>query len=245
MAYRVIVTKNKIGYKLVCVPLRFKVAKYKLDRFSWLSYDVKLSNSISRAKRKIYDYATNNDFKYFVTLTFSNSFDSYNLDSVRIKVQQLIRDLRKRYNSRFDFILIPEKHKKGNWHLHGLFSSDFENDFVMNSHHYLTWTSFDKFGFSSIELIKNYDACCKYITKYITKEFEKVGKSKHLYFCSKGLKTSDVLCDVVCTNLDIDFDYSCDYCLIKSFNDSNFNYYLDHVENNFINYYNSVTDIDN
>lgn len=55
------------------------------------------------------------------------------------------------------------------------------------------WTSYRaKFGFCDLEEIRNPDACCKYVTKYITKDLlssvKEVGA--HTYYCSQGLKRS-------------------------------------------------------
>ena len=241
---RIIITKNKFGYRLERLPIRFKSYNRKEKNY-WLSYNDRLQNSIIRSRRMVYEYAINNDFKYFVTLTFNDSFDDYNLDMVRNRVQQIIRNMRKKYKKDFQFLLIPERHKKGDWHLHGFFTSDFVCDMDYNSFNYLHWLSFDNFGFSSIEEIRDYESCCKYITKYISKQFVNGKKKSHLYFCSKGLKTSEVLYDLVCTNTDIDYDFYSDYVSIKDFKEDSKLDIFEKIESSFYNYYNSVTDIDN
>ena len=74
----------------------------------------KLSNNISRAKSKIYEYALCNDFEYFVTLTLDkNKIDRSNIDNFIKKLSQYIRDTRKSTGQKIQYILIPEKHKDG------------------------------------------------------------------------------------------------------------------------------------
>lgn len=236
MLSRGIVKKSLYNYKLVVLPIRFKSNRTSLKKFN--TYDFKLANSISRTKKVIYDYAINNEFKYFVTITCNDNVNSYNLDELRLLVTQIIRDLRKKYHLKFDYILIPEKHKKGDYHLHGFFTQDFEVDLYRNDHFYLSWKSFDKYGFTDIDKIHNYEASCKYITKYITKEFAVISKGKHLYYCSKGLKRSEVIRDYIINNYNFDFDYQNDYCSIKEFNDYKI---LQDYDNSIYNDYNSVT----
>lgn len=214
MFSRAILKYNNINYKLVMLPLRGKCSNVRHKKFN--SYDEKLENSISRAKKIIFELVANNDFKYFVTLTFNDTLNDYNLDIIRNHVTQLIRDLRKKYkNLTFDYVIIPEKHKKGDWHLHCFFSKDFEVDFVYNDHNYIDWVSFIKFGQCNISKIRNYEASCKYLTKYITKDLYEVAKGKHLYFCSNGLKKAQKLYDFVTAGYHNDFDFENEFCSVK------------------------------
>jgi len=82
----------------------------------------KLSNSISRTKSKILEYALCNDFEYFVTLTLNKSkIDRSDINNFVKKLGQYIRNIKKLKNQKIQYILIPEKHKDGkNWHMHGL-----------------------------------------------------------------------------------------------------------------------------
>lgn len=243
MFSRLIFKYNTIKCQAIMLPLRFK-SYSSLKKFN--SYDSKLNNSIIRSKNKIFDYAINNNFKYFITLTCKDSYNSYDLEKLNRDVSQIIRSCRKKYSTSFSYILIPEKHKKGDYHLHGLLSADFEQDFYINEHNYLSFKSFDKIGFSSIEKIRNYESCCKYITKYITKELFMISKGKHCYYCSNDLKRSEKIYDLIIHNgSTLDFDYNNDYCSLKDVSLDKVDNYLDYIFNNhFYNYYNSVTNID-
>lgn len=193
-------------YKLCQTPLTFKSQKRILKNFL-KSNNEKLYNNIIRAKSNIFDYCMCNEFYYFVTITVNSEHDRKDLDWLRKTTNQIIRDCRHKYGGYFKFILIPEQHKDGAWHMHGLFDKSFGQDFYINDKNYLSWSSYDKIGFSSISKIQNYDACIKYITKYIKKDFEKREKGKHLYFCSNNLKKSNKVLDLVISEHAIDFDF--------------------------------------
>lgn len=244
MFSRLIFKYNTLSCKAVMLPIRFN--SYKSSLRSFKTYEERLSSSVSRSKSKIFDYACNNYFKYFITITCNSSYDSYNLEKLRRDVSQIVRDLRKKYKCYIGYILIPEKHEKGDFHLHGLFTKDIELDFYKNEHCYLSVRSFDKIGFTCIENIRNYEACCKYITKYITKDLFILSKGKHAYFVSNGLETSKNIYDLVITSGDkLDFDFKSDYCSIKDISLEDSNHYIDYIFNNhFYNYYNNITSID-
>lgn len=198
-------------YKFVKTSVTPKSNNKRLPNY-WKSNNEKLVNNIIRAKTNLFDYCLNNKFEYFVTLTINSNYDRFDLESIRRYISQIIRDLRVKYGGDFKYILIPEQHKNGAWHLHGLFDYNFGVDFYINDKGYLSWDSYDKFGFSSISKIRDYLACCKYITKYVKKDFEKREKCKHLYFCSHNLVKSNKILDVVTTNDIINWDYVDKYC---------------------------------
>lgn len=186
--------------KVVNVPLSNKQIWINKENFK--HYSNKLDNSISRARSTIYELALCNNFYWFVTITINSCYDRKNLNWFRSTTNQIIRNLRKKFNGELNlfYLLIPEKHKDGSYHMHGLFSYDFIYDFYINKNRYLSWNSYDQIGFSSISKIDNYVACCKYITKYISKEFKNVEKDKHTYFCSQGLKRKELDSIYIITN---------------------------------------------
>ena len=74
-----------------------------------------------------------------------------------------------------------------------------------------------RFGFVSVSKIDNYFATCKYITKYITKNFYDSTKFQRLYFCSQGLKRSQITADfVINSNIQLAYDYKSEFCKIKN-----------------------------
>ncbi|NLZ55007.1 MAG: hypothetical protein GX892_18040, partial [Thermoanaerobacteraceae bacterium] len=83
--------------------------------------EIKLKESISRSRSTIFEYSMCNEFEYFVTLTLDKKkYDRYDLDAYIKDLGQYIRNLRRKYKADIQYLLIPELHKDGAWHLHGL-----------------------------------------------------------------------------------------------------------------------------
>lgn len=160
----------------------------------------RFSNSLSRARSTVFEIALCNDFKYFCTFTLDKEkIDRFDLDGFRKKFTQYIRDLNKNRpeNEKIRYLLIPEQHGDGAWHMHGLLMGLTESELTLNGNGYLDWNGYRKrFGFFSVSPIDNSVACAKYITKYIGKDFDNVSREKcqHLFFASKGLKRKEQIC---------------------------------------------------
>ena len=157
----------------------------------------KLRNNISRAKNKVFEYAKCNKWDYFFTGTLDKrKQDRYDLQGYIRDLGQFIRDERKRTGAEIRYILIPEQHKNGAWHMHGYFYGIPETDVQINAHGYYDWTRYSKrFGYCSLDKIKDKDRCDNYITKYISKEMGgmAIEKRKKLYYTSRGLNTAEVI----------------------------------------------------
>lgn len=183
----------------------------------------KLDNSISRAKTKIFEYAICNEFDYFVTLTINpKKYDSKNLDKYYKDLSQFIRNYRRLYNTKIDYVLVPERHKSGAWHMHGLIKGIVKDHLIFNQNGYLTWTKYhDKFGYISLDAIKNRLAVAKYITKYITKNTDNTVTelNKKTYYCSRGLKKSETIIEGIANynifNNAFVWDFENDYVKVK------------------------------
>lgn len=162
--------------------------------------DERLANSLSRARSTVFEIALCNDFEYFCTFTLDETKrDRFDLDSFRKDFTQYIRDLNKKRaeNEKIRYLLIPEQHQDGAWHMHGLLMGLTESELTLNENGYLDWNGYrQRFGFFSVSPIENSVACAKYITKYIGKDFEKVDleKGQHLFFASKGLARKEQIC---------------------------------------------------
>lgn len=203
-------------YKYISIPI-LKNGTYDLSYKKNVSNLEKLENNIIRAKTKIKDYILCNDFHYFITITLSSKYDRFDLLSLQKKVSQRIRDARRNNLCVLKYILIPEQHKNGAWHLHGVLSQDFYCFMKYNQFNYLTCSLFDTLGFNSISIINSKDRVGSYITKYITKDLAKREKGKHLYFASNGL-LKPMLVDNIIYKSSIDwqfFDFVNNYCAIR------------------------------
>lgn len=183
----------------------------------------KLENNISRAKSQVRELGLCNPWDYFVTLTISPT--KYNRFDLPLFIKDFTTFLHN-YNKRCDesekvhYLLIPEKHLDGAWHLHGLIRGIRESDLYTNQYGYLTWKQYEtKFGFISMERIKSKERVSSYILKYFTKDSSKnvseVGA--HLYYRSKGLQTAKVIYrGNACLHADWDYEHPDGYCKVKT-----------------------------
>ena len=165
----------------------------------------KLSNNISRARSKIYEYAYCNQWDFFITLTISpERYDRYDLKAYIKDLGKFINNYSTIHHSKILYILIPEQHKNGAWHMHGLVSGILFKHLVINDNGYLDFPMYSKkFGFCSLSHVKNREAVSKYITKYVTKELFARSFGERCYYCSKGLKKAELLYQF--DNIDPDF----------------------------------------
>lgn len=159
----------------------------------------KLANNIARARSKVTELVLCNPWKYWCTLTLSpKKYDRYNLKGY-------VRDLGSfltNYNrycapeEKVRYLLVPEMHKDGAWHMHGFLNGIKERDIVRNRNNYYTWKQYDeKFGYMSLDYVKDIEKASSYMKKYMVKDISKsVTKlGAHSYYASKGLKVAKVL----------------------------------------------------
>lgn len=198
-------------------------------------YDNKLDNNISRARSMVLQYALCNPWEYFFTGTLDKSkFDRFNLDTFAGRLMQFIRDKRKSYGVKFDVLLVPERHRDGAWHIHGLihglpeqalcrFSAPAPQKLIDGG--FFDWPDYrNKFGFCSLAPIRDPIATAYYITKYISKDL--AGRSnelgKHLYFHSRPLKKAEVASRVYYPNRQLDgyCTQEFDFCKTGMVNDA-------------------------
>lgn len=173
--------------------------------------DERFSQSISRAKSAIFELALCNEFEFFVTLTLdAEKRDRNDLKGFRRDFAQFVRNENKKRSEaqKIEYLLIPEQHKNGAWHMHGLFKGlVVGGDLKRNEHKYLDWAAYRKrFGFFSCSRIKSRVACSKYITKYVTKDIScatTLDSGAHLYYASQGLQRRETV-----------FTYCADRCPI-------------------------------
>lgn len=197
----------------------------------------RFSSSISRAKARVFELASCNEFQHFGTLTLNGAWrDRENLKDFRKSFAMLIRNLNRDRAEKIKYILLPERHKKGGWHLHGLFMGLTDNDLraftlqdkipkkmkklLKKGEKLFDFTRFSqKFGYSSFSPIKNVTASAVYITKYITKDMATQNRAcgEHLFFASQGLKGREVLARDCTEPPPFDsWDFENDYCKIKT-----------------------------
>ena len=187
------IQKNIYNNYMFCeTPLRFK-SSYRLKDFK--HYDSKLDNSISRARSNIFNIAMFNKFDYFYTQTISSKFNRKDLLKFISKFRRTIKYMRSLCNDNYKYLIVPEFHLDGEcYHLHGFIDKSFEKFFFINKNGFTDIKYLCNLGFVSVQPIKNYEACIKYFTKYITKDLCKSrNKGEHIYYCSRGLKRENVI----------------------------------------------------
>lgn len=197
----------------------------------------KLPQNVRRAKSRVFELAMCNTFSHFVTLTFSPEKvqDRENLNELMKRFCKFLNNYNNRHaGGGLSYLLIPEQHKEGGWHLHGLFSGIPEADlrtFSLHEHlpHYIrqklfrgeqvqSWVPYEqKFGYCVVEPVRSVEGVSKYITKYITKELDKSVRdlNAHMYYHSRNLQGKTLLYSAPDCVLP-DPDYSGEYCLIKN-----------------------------
>lgn len=150
-------------------------------------------------RRKIKGYALCNNFRWFVTLTFNpKKVNSSNYETAKNTLLKWCRWMRDTYN-KFDYLMIPELHKSGAVHFHGLLG-DVPAQFVeaihpktgepITRHDRQVYNLADwEYGFSDCEEIESPERAASYITKYITKTLltDKKMYNKKRYYNSQGL----------------------------------------------------------
>lgn len=149
-----------------------------------------ISRSLRRSKNMIAHYCHANDFTHFCTLTLDPKVFEDRHD--RTKSLELLRKwlkVQRQKWGKFDYIFIPEVHKNGGIHFHGVFKG-YNGSITFAKkrkgrevYHLKEWS----YGFTDVELISNIAKVSNYIRKYITKDMEYIfGKQK--YIVSRGLK---------------------------------------------------------
>lgn len=157
--------------------------------------------NLYKTKQNIIDLAYENSldtpWEYFVTLTFNDKkVNSKNYDYVVEVLSKWLNNM-KHQNKEMKYILVPELHKSGRVHFHGVFKNvpnwKLEKAYYPNSNRLIKKNGLQiynlvnyKYGFTTVSEIKNMEAVSVYISKYMTKELIDDNYKKR-YWCSKSL----------------------------------------------------------
>lgn len=187
----------------------------------------KLDTNIRRAKRTVFELAICNEWDLFVTLTIdSKKYCRSDLDTYRSDLMQWLRDYGKKHNIKIDYLLIPELHSDGtSWHLHGFIKGLPLDHLSINKNGYQDWQDYqNKFGWISLDKIKDAEACSRYITKYISKDLADCVKeiNAKMYYCSQGLQRSTIEKSGMYSEYKpLNWDFENEYAKIKWIKDEN------------------------
>lgn len=183
--------------------------------------DEKSACNLYRARARVRELAFCNPWEWFVTITINaENQDRFDLDEFKKRWSQCLKDYGKKYGVRPSYLLVPEQHKNGAWHAHGLLHDMSPESMKKNEHGYLDVPYFrNRFGFVSLSKVRDLDATRAYITKYVSKSLgDGVEVGKHLYLSSNGLARKSALCKVW---IALDWQYSCDFCAVYETKDFN------------------------
>lgn len=164
--------------------------------------------SVSRTRNKIQIITSSFDgWAYFATFTFDKNkvSDRYSYKDCSSCMHEFLSDLKKSYPD-VVYIVVPELHKDGAIHFHGVFSHDIPLTYVgkfrlkkgrppEDTYHFNGFN----YGFTTVTKVRSLDAVTVYISKYITKAITVISKNKKRYWYShskiKINKSSDCLCN--------------------------------------------------
>lgn len=162
-------------------------------------------SSLIRSKQAIYKYARQVNWEYFITLTFSpDSVDRFDFDSCMKKSRQWFNHQQQRYAPDLQYLYVPEMHKSGAWHIHGLVARVGSMSFVDSGHRDHGKVIYNlsgwRFGFSTATLIEDTKRVANYVTKYVTKDLVALSKGKSRYYRSRNIpepQVDEVLIDTL------------------------------------------------
>lgn len=148
--------------------------------------------NFNRTKQMVFQYARCANWEYFITLTFSgDKVDRYNFDECSKKARAWLHNQRTRYAPDLMYLLVPEQHKDGAWHFHGLLANTGNMSFIDSGHkdkgdiiyNMVKW----QYGFTTATRVKDIHKVAKYIGKYITKSLCDITPGRKRYFPSHNL----------------------------------------------------------
>lgn len=148
--------------------------------------------SYNRTKNKIFEYSRCVKWEKFITLTFNEQkVDRYNFDECSRIARKWLNNQR-RNAPELQYLLVPELHKDGAYHFHGLLANTGNMKFKDSGkrtkdkrivYNMASWN----YGFTTAVDIYDTHGISKYIGKYITKELCGITKGKNRYFVSSNM----------------------------------------------------------
>lgn len=149
------------------------------------------ARSIRRTKNSVFDYALNNTWDYFVTLTFDNSFDRYNFHYLNKYTRHFFNNFKTNYCRDMKYLGLPEFHKDGAIHFHFLVSGTNLQDLLTphcDQKKYPGAKILEKWrGINLWEPVKNSVAISCYMCKYVVKDII-VNSGQSRYIRSRNLE---------------------------------------------------------
>lgn len=206
----------------ILVQKRLKKSEYKgewaecpfsddLDQLEFLSiYDEDLHKkrleekeesirqSRARSINAIYDIARSNFWEWFVTFTFDpKRSDRYDYKECSKKLSKWFNHTREVCPDMV-YLVVPEQHKDGAFHFHGLFSGidylpfTFSGKLDKQGRPIYNIGSY-KWGFTTATKVGDSAKASSYLCKYVTKDLCAVTAGKKRYWSSKNVKRPEII----------------------------------------------------
>lgn len=172
---------------------------YRPDNAEEIEEKGRFLSSVIRARSRVRELAMCQHWEYFVTLTLDETKqDRFDISDYIKKLGYWIQNYNRKYGVKLQYLIIPEQHKNGAWHAHGLLRGVAPDSLCKNEHGYLDLPYYrNRFGYISLGRVKSHERCASYITKYISKDVkstsEHMKKGAHLFYASRGLKGKEIL----------------------------------------------------
>jgi len=152
--------------------------------------------NLYKTKNKLRDYARNNHFDKFWTLTFDPKICGESDDYRFEEMEKWLHKMRKKYG-KFNYLAVPERHKSGQIHWH-MMSGFFVPTLIDSGKVYRNTPIFNcpewKFGFTNVQNVRSQKKISNYVSKYITKDLMEspARRNKKKYWASRSLELPEV-----------------------------------------------------
>ena len=178
----------------------------------------RFDSSVARARSRVRELAFCQRWDYFVTLTLSSEKQD------RFDIKQWVKDLgnwignyNKKYGVKLQYLIIPEQHKNGAWHAHGLLRGVAKNSVTINEYGYYDMPYYvQRFGYINMSQIRDNKKTASYITKYISKSSDSTARvldgGAHLFYASRGLAGKEIVWQ---GNGDFEGGWESKWCKVK------------------------------
>lgn len=150
----------------------------------------------NRTKQMVHQYARCYEWEWFITLTFSKEkVNRYDYDECSKKARQWLHNQRKNAPD-LKYLMVPEQHKDGAWHFHGLLADCGDMKFIDSGKKQGNQVIYNmvkyQYGFTTATKVKSVERVSKYVGKYITKNICDLTFGRQRYFVSQNLPQPNV-----------------------------------------------------
>lgn len=164
-----------------------------------------LASSLNRTRNEIYRWARQCRWEWFVTLTFDGAkTERESYSACMERTAKWFNNQKQRHAPELKYLYVPEQHKKGGWHIHGVMADtgsmlitdsgrvsfhgkacrrNAGNSMCPVIYNLSGW----RYGFSTATEVADAHRVSTYILKYITKELVADTPYRHRYFRSRNL----------------------------------------------------------